>query len=287
MESLARVLRYLAGRRVDQLEWVVGASIAALTLAFLAGHVIGLPSGLGSFILGLSTEKTVEDKPVVRLPPASLPLLEIDIKQPFYFARVIDKLARSLADRGEYTKAEERFLEALEMKEAWYGDDEHWSVATTRHGLAQLKFDEGDYEQAERWCRDALVLRQLVRRQGHPDIADSLHLLGEILIARDDLVGAEDRLRKALEMRENETSKVQSRVAETQSVLGGCLAAEGCYEEAEPLLVESLPIVRERWGEQQKHTLAALDRIISLYEAWGKPQEAEEYRAIRAQDTKP
>ncbi len=213
--------------------------------------------------------------------------LEMDIKQPFYFARVIDKLARSLADRGEYTKAEERFLEALEMKEAWYGDDEHWSVATTRHGLAQLKFDEGDYEQAERWCRDALVLRQLVRRQGHPDNADSLHLLGEILIARDDLVGAEDRLRKALEMRENETSKVRSRVAETQSVLGGCLAAEGCYEEAEPLLVESLPIVRERWGEQQKHTLAALDRIISLYEAWGKPQKAAEYRAIRAQSTKP
>ena len=212
--------------------------------------------------------------------------LGLDIKQPFFFARVLDKLARSLASVGEYTKAEERFLEALAMKEAAYGD-EHSSVATSRHGLAQLKFDQGDYEQAERWCRDSFALRQRLRRPGHPDVADSLHLLGEILIARDDLVGAEDRLRKALEMRESETSRVPSRVAETQSVLGGCLFRLGRHEEAEPLLVESLPFIRERWGEQQQHTLRALDRIISLYEAWDKPPKAAQFRAIRAQSTKP
>ena len=88
-------------------------------------------------------------------------------------------------------------------------------------------------------------------------------------------------------MRENETPAVASRVAETQSVLGGCLAAEGRYEEAEPLLVESLPIIHDRWGKQQKHTLKALDRIVSLYEAWDKPQKAAQFRAIRAQNTKP
>ncbi|MEE8153400.1 MAG: tetratricopeptide repeat protein [Phycisphaerales bacterium] len=212
--------------------------------------------------------------------------LEIDHDQPNYHAIVLDKLAICLAYKGEYGEAERRFLEALALKESVFGD-EHSSVAKTRHGLAQLKFDQGDYERAERWCRDALDLRQRLRRPGHPDVADSLHLLGEILIARDDLVGAEDRLRKALGIRENETPVVESRVAETQSVLGGCLVRLGRYEQAKPLLVESLPIIRERWGEQQKHTLAALDRIISLYEAWGKPQEAEEYRAIRGQSTKP
>ena len=84
-----------------------------------------------------------------------------------------------------------------------------------------------------------------------------------------------------MEIRENETPVVPSRVAETQSVLGGCLAAGGRYVEAEPLLVESLPIIGERWGEQQKHTLRALDRIISLYEAWGKPGDATIYRDMR------
>ena len=172
------------------------------------------------------------------------------------------------------------------MKETAFGD-EHWSVAKSRHGLAQLKFDEGDYERAERWCRDALDLRERVRRTGHPDIADSLHLLGEILIARADFVGAEDRLRKALALRENETPSVPSRVAETQSVLGGCLVAEGRHEEAEPLLVDSFPIIRERWGEQQKHALTALDRIVSLYEAWNKPQKAAAFRAIRDQSMNP
>ena len=231
-------------------------------------------------------EKFADAEPLLDECLALCQTLEIDREQPQYYAIVIDKLAICLAHKGEYREAERRFLEALARKETAFGD-EHWSVAKSRHGLAQLKFDQGDYERAERWCRDALDVRQRVRRPGHPDIADSLHLLGEILIARDDLVGAQDRLRKALAIRENETPVVGSRVAETQSVLGGCLVRLGRYELAEPLLVESLPIIRERWGEQQTHTLKALDRIISLYEAWDKPQKAAEYRAIRAQDTKP
>ncbi len=225
-------------------------------------------------------DKFAEAEPLLDECLALCQTLEIDRQQPQYFAILLDKVAICLAHKGEYTKAEGRFLEAIAFKESKFGD-EHSSLATSRHGLAQLKFDQGDYERAERWCHDALASRQRVLRPGHPDVADSLHLLGEILIERDDLVGAEDRLRKALEMRENETPAVASRVAETRSVLGGYLTAAGRYVEAEPLLVESLPIIRKRWGEQQKHTLKALDRIINLYEAWGKPDDATTYRNMR------
>ena len=231
-------------------------------------------------------DKLVEAEPLLEECLALCQTLEIDRDHPQYYAIVIDKLAICLAHKGEYREAERRFLEALARKETAFGD-EHWSVAKSRHGLAQLKFDQGDYERAERWCRDALDVRQRVRRSGHPDIADSLQLLGEIHVKRSEFGEAEVQLGKALDIRENESPPVPSRIAETQSVLGGCLAALGRYEEAEPLLVESLSFIRERWGEQQKHTLRALDRIISLYEAWDKPQKAAEYRAIRAQSTKP
>ncbi|MCH8316449.1 MAG: tetratricopeptide repeat protein [Planctomycetes bacterium] len=212
--------------------------------------------------------------------------LGLDHSQPFYYARLLDKLAMCLAARGEYVKAERQFLESLALKEAEFGN-EHSSVAKTRHALAQLMFNQGDLEQAQRWCREALELQVTLLREQHPDIADSLQLLGEIHVKRGEFGEAEVQLRKALAIRENESPPVPSRIAETQSALGGCLVGLGRYEQAEPLLVESLPIIRKRWGEHQKHTLAALDRIISLYEAWDKPQKAAQFRAIRAQSTKP
>ena len=172
------------------------------------------------------------------------------------------------------------------MKEAEFGN-EHSSVAKTRHALAQLMFNQGDLEQARRWCHEALELQVTLLRAQHPDIADSLQLLGEIHVKRGEFGEAEVQLRKALAIREHESPPVPSRIAETQSALGECLVGLGRYEQAEPRLVESLPIIRERWGEQQQHTLRALDRTISLYEAWDKPQKAAQYRALRAQSTKP
>ncbi len=212
--------------------------------------------------------------------------LGLDHSQPFYYARLLDKLAMCLAARGEYVKAERQFLESLALKEAEFGN-EHSSVAKTRHALAQLMFNQGDLEQARRWCHEALELQVTLLRAQHPDIADSLQLLGEIHVKRGEFGEAEVQLRKALAIREHESPPVPSRIAETQSALGECLVGLGRYEQAEPLLVESLPIIRERWGEQQQHTLRALDRTISLYEAWDKPQKAAQYRALRAQSTKP
>ncbi|MEE9296189.1 MAG: tetratricopeptide repeat protein, partial [Phycisphaerae bacterium] len=121
----------------------------------------------------------------------------LDHSQPFYYARLLDKLAMCLVARGEYVKAERQFLKSLALKEAEYGN-EHSSVAKTRHALAQLMFNQGDFEQAERWCHEALDLQVRLLREQHPDIADSLQLLGEIHVKRGEFGEAEVQLRKAL-----------------------------------------------------------------------------------------
>ncbi|MCH8823933.1 MAG: tetratricopeptide repeat protein [Planctomycetes bacterium] len=208
--------------------------------------------------------------------------LGLDDVQPFYYARILDKLAMCLAERKEFVRAERQFLESLALKEAEFGN-EHSSVAKTRHALAQLMFDQGDFEQAEGWCHEALELQVTLLREQHPDIADSLHLLGEIHIKLSEFGEAEIQLRKALAIRENESPPVLSRIAETQSALGGCLVDLGRYEQAEPLLIDSLPILRDRWGQQNQRTQAVVASLIELYHAWGKPQRAEPYRAMQQQ----
>ncbi|MHC5028844.1 MAG: hypothetical protein ACYTGR_19005 [Planctomycetota bacterium] len=53
------------------------------------------------------------------------------------------------------------------------------------------------------------------------------------------------------------------RVAEAGSLLGAALAGQGASAEAEAILLES-------YGGR---------RIVSLYEAWGKPAQADGWRA--------
>ena len=51
------------------------------------------------------------------------------------------------------------------------------------------------------------------------------------------------------------------------------------YEEAEPLLLEAVEGRRLKLGEKHPHSLESVNNLIALYEAWNKPEKAEEWRA--------
>jgi len=51
------------------------------------------------------------------------------------------------------------------------------------------------------------------------------------------------------------------------------------YDEAEPLLLEAVTGRRLKLGDEHPHTLESLNNLIELYEAWGKPEKANEWRA--------
>ena len=69
--------------------------------------------------------------------------------------------------------------------------------------------------------------------------------------------------------------------ANTESTLGECLTALGRFGEAEPLLLRSYPVIKAKWGASGEHTQRALRRIVDLYAAWGKPDEAATYRPLQ------
>lgn len=67
-------------------------------------------------------------------------------------------------------------------------------------------------------------------------------------------------------------------------MLGEALAGQGRYAEAEPLLVEGYEkMAPPKSAVSRKRE--ALERVIKLYETWGKPEEAARYRALLAADT--
>ena len=71
----------------------------------------------------------------------------------------------------------------------------------------------------------------------------------------------------------------------TRSMLGGSLLGQKQYAEAEPLLLEGYQGMKQREQHIPKpgkpRLSEALDRLIELYDAWGKKDEAAKWRAIR------
>jgi tetratricopeptide (TPR) repeat protein len=53
----------------------------------------------------------------------------------------------------------------------------------------------------------------------------------------------------------------------------------GHYPEAEQMLIKALEFSRRVLGEEHSETLACQEDFVKLYEAWGKPEKAEEWRA--------
>ena len=68
----------------------------------------------------------------------------------------------------------------------------------------------------------------------------------------------------------------------TQSLLGGALLGQKKYADAEPLLLQGYEGMKQREAKipvnSKVRLTEALDRLVQLYDATGRPDQAEAYR---------
>ncbi len=188
-------------------------------------------------------------------------------------------LAIALDDKGDLEDAEPLYREALAMYRRLLGT-EHPYVAHTQAYLGGLLRKKGDVEAAEALIGEALELHRRIYGEQSLSVAEDVLQLAEIMLLRGDLPAAESHVREALEVRRNSLPAGHWEIAHAESVLGAALSGLGRYGEAEALLLSAYPILRERRSERAPFTRDALERIVALYEAWGKPEKAAEYRAL-------
>jgi hypothetical protein len=76
-----------------------------------------------------------------------------------------------------------------------------------------------------------------------------------------------------------------------KSLLGASLLGQKRYAEAEPLLLAGYEGKKQRHAEipaqAKKVVTEALDQLVQLYDAWGKPEKAAKWRAERDKLPKP
>jgi tetratricopeptide (TPR) repeat protein len=194
-------------------------------------------------------------------------------------ATSLNNLASLLEDRGDWTTAERLYREALAMRRKVLGN-RHPKVAQSLNNLAFILVAEGHPQDAEPLGREALSIADELLAKGHPNRGVFLRNLATVLVAQEKGKEAEPLAREALAVFRASKSTPPWRIPDAESVLGSCLAAQGRFTEAEPLLLGSYPILKADPGDGARYAPEALQRIVSLYTAWERPERVAAYRAL-------
>jgi hypothetical protein len=121
----------------------------------------------------------------------------------------------------------------------------------------------------------------------HPLTLGRMVYLGLVLLQQKKWADAEPLLRECLAVRQKQIPDSWL-TFNTQSLLGGALLGQKKYAQAEPLLLKGYEGLKSRektipkTGGGELRLPEALDRLIELYTATNKPDEAKKWRAERA-----
>ena len=191
----------------------------------------------------------------------------------------------SLAD--SYTAAGRR-EEALKLREEEVMVRRKVQGLGRRDTRAAMKSVAESYQDAKRFVEAESLHRELLEylRQHAAtnkfDLAMALSGLGDCLLRQAKDVAAESCLRESLAMLEKQEPGVTPTFA-TQSLLGASLAGQSNYAPAEVLMLQAYAGLKKR-DEQRppssraRPTMETVERIIQLYETWGKPEQATEWK---------
>jgi WD40 repeat protein len=189
-------------------------------------------------------------------------------------AQVLDRIGRA----GEAEPLLRRVLDELDVLHG--GEHPHAIGAKMLLGLCLARQDK--------WAEAKPILRQMIdayREQvgaNDPRLAGTLGNLGLELIGMGQWAQAEPYARECLAIREK-TQPDEWSTFNARSILGGSLLGQKKFAEAEPLIVsgyEGLKAREARIPPAGKPRLEeAAERTVKLYEAWGKPEKAADWRA--------
>ena len=177
----------------------------------------------------------------------------------------------------DYDNAEFLLREAFELFRKTVGEN-HQSTALPVLSLSDLYYARENYDQARSEIERAMEIQRNALPADHIDFTWSRFRLGKILMRTGALEEAEGCLRAVLEKLVQVYPQDHPGVANTRGALGECLIRRERYPEAEPLLLDSQRVFETKMGPADPRTQNAKTRLVQLYEAWGKPDEAARYR---------
>ncbi len=164
----------------------------------------------------------------------------------------------------------------LKAQQSKLGPD-HPDTTYSRDRLTIAYESLGRWADAEPLRRDALARHRKAEKPDSPPLADHLARLGTNLLEQSKWTEAEPVLRECLAIRAKVIPDDWSHY-DAMSLLGGALLGQGRFAEAEPLFVAGYEGMKAREARIEMpdrfHLSDAAERVVQLYEAWAKPDQA-------------
>jgi non-specific serine/threonine protein kinase/serine/threonine-protein kinase len=194
---------------------------------------------------------------------------------------VMGDLGELYRDEGAYAQAERLLVPALAALRRVTGD-QHRNTAAAMQRVGLLYRDQGKFAQADALLAESLAVRRRALGPEHPDTLEVQVDLAETKVLQQHDVEAEELLTGALKPIEKASPNGWARYY-CQNVLGASLAGQKKYVEAEPLLLSGYDGILQRKSSLSAPEMGRLrragERIVRLYQDWGKPAKAAEWRA--------
>lgn len=178
------------------------------------------------------------------------------------------------------------------LEEAYAASKKHPDLRFVADPLLDAYMKAGETAKLANLREQELTMRQqeltAARRTlptDSPKLAPLLVQVGDALIQQKKWAEAEPPLRECLSTR-TKTQPDTWTTFNTQSLLGGALLGQKKYADAEPLLLKGYEGMKQREKtippQGSTRLPEAIDRLIELYTATDRPEEAKKWQAERA-----
>jgi tetratricopeptide (TPR) repeat protein len=193
-------------------------------------------------------------------------------------AFTLTQLGGMLRRKGDLDRAEPLLREALAI-EGRVLPEGHRNTAVTLNHLALTLQSRGDYDGAEPLFERMIEIFGASLGADHPYTAIGTCHLAHLHFLREDTERAEALYRPCLATLEAALPPGHDILAMNESKFGEVLVAQDRFAEAEPLLLRGHEHLGEHFGPDHPDTQRAAHRLVTLYEAWERPEEAARFRA--------
>ncbi len=150
-----------------------------------------------------------------------------------------------------------------------------------RPKIAAAYESAGQFARAEPFYRGDLEQARKPHSPNDPSAAMAMAALGLNLLKQEKFAEAEPLLRECLAIREKAQHDEWS-TFNARSLLGGSLLGQKKYAEAEPLVLSGYEGMKARGAKIPAPAKSRLPeaggRVVQLYDSWGKPEKAAEWR---------
>jgi len=195
-----------------------------------------------------------------------------------YTALTMRRLGLLYSAQGHYQKAEPLFFKALKVSRRVLGE-RHPYTMSSMNDLGLLYVGQGRYDEAETLLRKALDAGCQVLGEEHQRILWIRNGLTRLYTKQGRYDEAEPLLVKAVDIGRRTLGAKHPDTLNAINGLGVLRTKQKRYNDAEPLLLEAVQGRRLKLGDTHPHTLESMNNLIELYEAWGEPEKADEWRA--------